>query len=150
MWIQSKFIFRHMYLFQHQINFSGKNLATLRLLVDISFQKNLSDVRQELMRRENISGKPQQTPSGLREPAVSLPSPYRDRSASIDVDNLVIGALETAFKEMVMYLNISTVHAWIILLDYGYVCVSEKNCIVHLKSLVCLKKTKSERHYCCI
>ncbi|KAI0226737.1 Protein phosphatase 1H [Lamellibrachia satsuma] len=78
---------------------TGAALVAVNLLHHI-IKKNLSDVREELTRRENMSGKPQQTPSGLREPAVSLPSPYRDRSASIDVDNLVIGALETAFKEM--------------------------------------------------
>ena len=54
------------------------------------------------MRRLRVSENSAQEHGGLREGSVDLPSPYRDRSASIEADSLVIGALETAFKEMVM------------------------------------------------
>jgi len=59
------------------------------------------------MRREAVTGDPHRKSSWQREPTVDLPSPYRDRSASIDVDSLVIGALETAFKEMVIFKYVS-------------------------------------------
>ena len=70
--------------------------------IKTSFQKNLCDVREELMRRQTVADNSPQEHGVLRKGSVDLPSPYRDRSASIGADSLVIGALETAFKEMVI------------------------------------------------